>query len=111
MSYRSIYSAAKSAANVLTANLRMDLRTKYPRVHVSLVMPGLVDTNFQAIAGTPLGVRTGGRAGPTQIQSADEVAGQIVSLIENPVAELYTNQSSPALVQQYFRDGDGSKRT
>ena len=28
----------------------------------------------------------------------------IVSLIERPVAELYSNLSSLALVQQYFRD-------
>jgi short-subunit dehydrogenase len=45
-SVRSIYSAAKAALNSLTANLRMDLRTRAPGVHVSLVLPGLVATDF-----------------------------------------------------------------
>src|SRR2546430_6930770 len=44
--YRSIYSAMKSAVNVLTANLRVDLKAKYPGIHVSTVMPGVVDTDF-----------------------------------------------------------------
>lgn len=104
VSYRSIYNATKSAVNVLTANLRMDLRMKYPGIHVSLVMPGIVDTNFHEIAGTPLAMRAGGRAGSMMVQSAEEVAGQIVRLIEHPVAELYTNPSSAELVQQYYRD-------
>jgi short-subunit dehydrogenase len=45
-SVRSVYSAAKAALNSLTANLRMDLRARAPGVHVSLVMPGLVATDF-----------------------------------------------------------------
>lgn len=102
--YRSIYSASKSAVNILTANLRMDLRTKYPGIHVSTVMPGLVNTNFQNIAGRHPAVGMGLLSGISQVQSAEEVAGQIASLIEHPVAELYTNPSSPGLVQQYYRD-------
>lgn len=38
------------------------------------------------------------------IQSAEEVGSQIASLIEHPVAEIYTNPSSSDLVQQYYRD-------
>ncbi len=102
--YRSIYSASKSAVNTLTANLRMDLKGKYPRIHVSLVMPGIVDTNFHVVAGTPLPVRAGGSLGPTRVESADEVAGQIVSLIEHPVAELYTSPSQAELVRRYYQD-------
>src|SRR5213593_517907 len=48
--YRSIYSAAKAGVNVLTANLRMALKTKYPDIHISLVMPGIVDTPFHKVA-------------------------------------------------------------
>src|SRR5438132_4640413 len=55
--YRSIYSAMKSAVNVLTANLRMDLKGKYPRIKVSLVMPGIVDTDFHRVAGTPIAMK------------------------------------------------------
>src|SRR5215467_5947682 len=55
--YRSIYSASKSAVNTLTACLRMDLRTKYPGIHVSTIMPGVVDTDFHGVAGPGLPVR------------------------------------------------------
>ena len=104
ISYRSIYSAMKSAVNVLTANLRVDLKAKYPGIHVSTVMPGVVDTDFQKVAGSPFPVRARSTLGPQRVQSADEVAVQIVSLIDHPVAELYTNPAAPELAQQYFRD-------
>ncbi len=102
--YRSIYSAAKAGVNVLTANLRMDLKAKYPEIHISLVMPGIVDTPFHKIAETPPFVGGRGRSGRMTVQSAEEVASQIASLIEHPVAELYTNPSSADLVEQYYRD-------
>src|SRR5450759_1568968 len=44
--HRSAYNAAKAALNALTANLRVDLRRQNPAIHVSLVMPGLVTTDF-----------------------------------------------------------------
>ncbi len=102
--YRSIYSASKSAVNSLTASLRMDIKAKYPRIHVSVVMPGVVDTNFHNVAGPSLQVRAGGSLGPTKVESADEVAAKIVSLIEHPVAELYTSASQPELVRRYYQD-------
>jgi short-subunit dehydrogenase len=104
VSYRSIYSAMKSAVNVLTANLRIDLKTTNPGINVSTVMPGVVDTNFQKVAGSPFLAKAGSTLGPQRVQSADEVAGQIVSLIDHPMAELYTNPAAPELAQQYFRD-------
>ena len=102
--YRSAYSAAKAAANILTANLRMDLKAKYPRVQVSLVMAGFVDTDFHRVAKTPFPVKAGGRVGEAVVQSADEVASQIASLIENPVAELYTNPGLRDLALRYYQD-------
>src|SRR5436309_9783791 len=104
VSNRSIYSAAKSAVNVLTANLRMDLRAKYPRIKVSLVMPGIVDTDFHRVAGTSMAMRAGSQVGPQRVQSASEVATQIVSLIDHPAAELYTNPALSHLAQQYYVD-------
>src|SRR6266487_5817198 len=104
VSHRSIYSAAKSGVNVLTANARMDLMAKYPKVHVSLVMPGTVETDFHRVAKTPQVPRAGSRVGPMIVQSAEEVATQIVGLIDNPVAELYTNPASAGLVSQYYQD-------
>src|SRR5258707_3253795 len=49
-SVRSAYSAAKAALNTLTANLRVDLQRSHPGIHVSLVMPGLVTTDFASHA-------------------------------------------------------------
>src|SRR6266705_4933141 len=104
VSHRSIYSAAKSGVNVLTANARMDLLAKYPRVHVSLVMPGTVETDFHRIAGTPCLPVAGERLGSLIVESADEVASKIASHIEHPVPEIYTNPSMPDLVQRYYQD-------
>ncbi len=102
-SIRSVYSAAKAALNSLTANLRMDLRREYPGIHVSLVMPGLVATEFaqNALGGTPPGPPP---SGPMQAQTADEVAAAIASLIEHPVPEIYTNPVSAEIARRYYAD-------
>jgi NADP-dependent 3-hydroxy acid dehydrogenase YdfG len=104
--FRSAYNAAKSAVNALTANLRMDLRKDYPGIHVSLVMPGVVSTDF---ARNVLGNAQPPAAGiparsPMVIQSAEEVAGLIAGLIEKPAPELYTNPASHEMAQRYYRD-------
>jgi len=104
VSHRSIYSAAKSGVNVLTANVRMDLKAKYPGIHISLVMPGTVDTDFHKIAGTPQVPRAGTMLVSMIVESAEEVASKISSLIEHPVAELYTNPAMADLVSRYYQD-------
>jgi NADP-dependent 3-hydroxy acid dehydrogenase YdfG len=104
LSYRSIYSASKSAVNVLSANLRMDLKTEYPDIHVSVVMPGIVDTPYHTVAGPGLPVKAGGFMGPTRVESAEEVAAKIVEVIDNPVPETYTNPGVVDLVGTYFKD-------
>jgi NADP-dependent 3-hydroxy acid dehydrogenase YdfG len=103
-SYRSIYSASKSAVNVLSANLRMELRPKYPQIFVSVIMPGIVDTPFHDIAGPPLPARAGETVWGTKIESADDVATKIVSLMDNPVPELYMSPEAVGRVEGYFRD-------
>ncbi len=99
VAFRSAYSAAKAALNVITANLRIDLREQFPNIHVSLVMPGVVTTDFgrNALGGSPGSIPTGSAAGH---QTAEEVAAVIASLIEEPKAEVYTN---PALSQDAVR--------
>src|SRR6516225_9889554 len=84
--YRSAYNAAKHALNALTANARVDLHAKCPDVHVTLVMPGLVSTDFakNALGGSPPPPRT-------PAQTPEEVAAAIVNAIDRPVAEVYTN--------------------
>lgn len=100
-SIRSAYSAAKSALNVLTANLRMDLRAEYPSIHISLVMPGAVSTGFAAHAlHAPEG------ASPLlTAQTPEEVAAVMIDLIDHPSAEIYTNPSIQVdQVQRYYND-------
>jgi short-subunit dehydrogenase len=100
--FRSAYNAAKAALNALTANARVDLAATHPGIHVSLVMPGLVSTQFQqnALGGTPQ-ARLGTAPG---IQTADEVAAAIVDLIAHPKAEIYTNPQHQAVALKYFED-------
>lgn len=103
-SYRSAYSAAKAALNSLTANLRMDLRAKYPNIHISVVMPPTVSSDFarNAIYGTPL-PPGGFRPGMTP-QTPEQAAAAIVELIDHPRAEIYTNPSQSETVARYFTD-------
>jgi short-subunit dehydrogenase len=98
--YRSAYNAAKAALNALTANARVDLARAHPGIHVTLVMPGLVSTDFQdhAVGGSP-------RLPPsTPAQTAEEVADAIVRAIEHPVAEVYTSPQQKAVALKYFED-------
>lgn len=104
VSHRSIYSAAKSAVNVLTANARVDLRTTNPNVHISLILPGTVDTDFHRIAGTPTRPVAGTRLGALVVESAGEVAEKIVAVIDNPTGEVYTNPAMTEMVQRYYQD-------
>ncbi len=101
---RSAYNAAKHALNALSANLRMDLREAHPNIHVALVMPGLVSTEFarNALGDTgapppPASIRMG-------VQTPEEVASVIHDVIENPVPEVYTNPASAQLTRSYYND-------
>lgn len=99
---RSAYNAAKAALNALTANLRVDLRAAHPGVHVSLVMPSVVSTDFakNAIGGSTPAPSTS----PMKPQTPEAVAAIIAELIEHPRAELYTNPAAPALAKRYLDD-------
>ena len=99
---RSAYNAAKAALNALTANLRVDLRKDHPGIHVSLVMPSIVTTDFAVNA---LGSRSGARSvSPIPSQTPDEVAAIIDELIARPQAEIFTNPAAPALAKRYLDD-------
>ena len=106
---RSAYSASKAALNSLTANLRMDLAGAHPAIHVTLVMPGLVSTEFakHALHGTPpMSPAAAGGA-----QTADEVAAVIVGVIDRPVAEVYTGPQLAPLARRYFEDVGAFERS
>lgn len=99
---RSAYSAAKHALNALTANLRMELRQRAPGVHVSLVLPGVVATDFGVNA------RHGGldsRKIPGA-QPVDEVAALIADLLERPRPELYTRPQYRDMAIAYYSAPD-----
>lgn len=104
---RSAYSAAKSALNSLTTTLRLELKPTHPNVHVTLVMPGMVKTEFaaNALGGTP-GFAPGGAPPPgvPMAQTAEEVAQAIAAAIEKPVPEVYTNPAQAQTAADYFKD-------
>lgn len=112
--YRSAYNAAKAALNALTTNLRMDLRRDFPGIHVSLVMPGMVTTEFarSALGGTPAVTWVSAGGGPApRIQSADEVAAAIEELIAAPREELYTLPDQNQAVVRYLQDVGAFERS
>jgi short-subunit dehydrogenase len=80
----------------------MDLQHEYPGIHVSLVMPGMVDTEFASNALGTTSVPP--RGGPMKPQTAAEVADAMIKLIESPVPEIYTNPASPDIVRRYYAD-------
>ncbi len=102
---RSAYSASKAALNTLTANLRVDLQRTHPDIHVSLVMPGLVSTDFARHARGSTGAAPPGAIGsPMKPQTPDAVATVVADLIDRPRAEVYTNPASAELAARYFED-------
>jgi NADP-dependent 3-hydroxy acid dehydrogenase YdfG len=108
-SIRSAYNAAKAAVNALTANVRADLAASHPGIQVSLVMPGLVATDFARNASgsapsAPLPAPPRAAPGAATPQTAEEVAAVIASVIANPVAEVFTNPASAAIAKSYFED-------
>lgn len=103
-SYRSVYSASKAALNSLTANVRMDLLADYPDIHVTTVMPGVVATEFAVNAETPdeLRVDIPGQSRGAPVQTPEEAAESIASVIEHPVAEMFTNPWSADRARDYI---------
>jgi NADP-dependent 3-hydroxy acid dehydrogenase YdfG len=106
--FTSIYGASKSAVNAITGNLRTDLAAGYPDIHVSLVLPGIVKTDFSknslsAKAETDI-ARKDIKERP---QTAEELAVIIASLIEKPVNEVYSRPELAERVLEYYRNPAG----
>ena len=100
--HRSAYNAAKAALNSLTANMRVELHNRSPNIHVTLVMPGMVSTEFARNAlGAPPNVPA--YSGP-HVQTVAQVADMVADIIEHPVAEVYTNPDSHGMAERYFAD-------
>ncbi len=91
---RSAYSAAKHFLNALTANFRTEVQATHPEIHVSLISPGVVRTEFG------LNARHGGidsRQLP-ESQSADEVAAVIAAVLADRRPDVYTRIGSAARI-------------
>jgi short-subunit dehydrogenase len=100
--HRSAYNAAKAALNALTANMRMELHSRSPNIHVTLVMPGMVSTEFARNAlGAPADAPI--YSGP-HVQTVAQIADIVADVIEHPVAEVFTNASSFEMSRTYYAD-------
>jgi NAD(P)-dependent dehydrogenase (short-subunit alcohol dehydrogenase family) len=99
---RSAYNAAKHALNALTGSLRLELRERWPEIHVSTVSPGVVATEFGVHA---LGGGPDSRQMP-HAQPVEEVAEVIAGVIERPRADVYTRPGMQQLVVEYFAAED-----
>jgi NAD(P)-dependent dehydrogenase (short-subunit alcohol dehydrogenase family) len=98
---RSAYSAAKHALNALTTNLYQELRETAPGIMVTLVLPGVVATEFgtNALHGGP-----DSRALP-DAQPVDEVAKVIADAIDEPRHEVYTRPAMRDAVLRFYGGG------
>jgi short-subunit dehydrogenase len=96
--FRSAYNGAKHYLNAITWNLRDELRQTHPGIHVSLVSPGVVATNFGANAmhGGP-----DSRSLPN-VQDVDEVGRVIAWVIETRKEDVYTMPGSKGWVSEFF---------
>jgi NAD(P)-dependent dehydrogenase (short-subunit alcohol dehydrogenase family) len=97
---RSAYSAVKAGLNMLTANLRMELRGT--GITVSLVSPGIVQTDFG------LNALHGGADNRTLpfSQPVQECAEAIADVIETPRADAYTQPGAQQRIVAYFAAED-----
>jgi NADP-dependent 3-hydroxy acid dehydrogenase YdfG len=95
---RSAYSASKHFLNAITANIREEIHATHPQIQVSLVLPGVVATEFG------LHARHGGvdsRAFPGA-QTPEDVAQVIADVIESRRADVYTRPDGRQMVARYY---------
>jgi NADP-dependent 3-hydroxy acid dehydrogenase YdfG len=95
---RSAYSGAKHFLNALTQTFRAEVQATHPDIHVSLISPGPVRTEFGANA------IYGGhdsRSLPNS-QSAAEAAAVIAAVIDSKRPDVYTQKGYQAQVGAYY---------
>ncbi len=100
---RAAYGAVKSAVNMLTASLRVELRATHPGIHVTLLLPGVVATEFGV---NSLGVGIVDNRKLPGAQSVEGAAEAIVDVIEKPRAEAYTSSFIADVIARYQREPD-----
>ena len=95
---RSAYCGAKHFLNALTQTFRAEIQATHPSIHVSLVSPGPVRTNFGANA-----VYGGhdSRSLPNS-QSAEEAAAVIAAVLDSKLPDVYTQKGYQAQAAAYY---------
>ncbi len=95
---RSAYNGAKHFLNALTANFRAEVEQTHPGIHVSLISPGVVRTDFGRNA---LHGGSDSRQLPDS-QSTEDVALVIAGVVESPRPDVYTRPGAHDRVVGYF---------
>jgi short-subunit dehydrogenase len=100
---RAAYGAVKAAVNLLTASLRVELKATHPGIQVTVLLPGVVATEF--------GVNSmgSGIVDNRKLPGAQPVEGAaqaIVDIIEHPRAEAYTSTFIADAIGRYLREPD-----
>jgi len=98
---RAAYGAVKSAVNMLTASLRVELKVTHPGIYVTLLLPGVVATEFGL---NSMGVGIVDNRKLPGAQSVEEAVRAIVDVIENPKPEAYTSAFIADVVARYQRE-------
>jgi NADP-dependent 3-hydroxy acid dehydrogenase YdfG len=99
-SVRAAYGAVKSAVNMLSASLRVELRATHPRIHVTVLLPGVVATEFGL---NSINATLDNRKLPGA-QPVEDAAKAIVDVIENPRPEAYTSEFIADAIGRYQRE-------
>jgi NADP-dependent 3-hydroxy acid dehydrogenase YdfG len=97
---RAAYGAVKSAVNMLSASLRVELRATHPGIQVTVVMPGVVATEFGV---NSVNATIDNRKLPGA-QPVEDAAKAIVDVIENPRPESYTSAFIADTIGRYQRE-------
>jgi NADP-dependent 3-hydroxy acid dehydrogenase YdfG len=97
---RAAYGAVKGAVNMLSASLRVELRATHPGIHVTVLLPGVVATEFGVHS---INATIDNRQLPGA-QPVEDAAKAIVGVIENPRPEAYTSAFIAEAVGRYQRE-------
>jgi NAD(P)-dependent dehydrogenase (short-subunit alcohol dehydrogenase family) len=98
---RAAYGAVKGAVNMLTASLRVELKVTHPGIQVTLLLPGVVATEFGV---NSMGVGIVDNRKLPGAQPIEEAVKAIVDVIENPKPEAYTSAFIAEVVARYLRE-------
>jgi NADP-dependent 3-hydroxy acid dehydrogenase YdfG len=98
---RAAYGAVKSAVNLLTASLRVELMATHPGIHVTLLLPGVVATEFGL---NSMGAGIVDNRKLPGAQPVEGAAAAIVDVIERPRPEAYTSPFIADVVARYLRE-------